>query len=274
MDSMSEASSSEHSSSNLWDDLEASLPVQDQSDSSSSMSESNNADMSEVSYPETGEEQSADQENPEEVNFSAMQAFLADGQFFDQPMDSEITEDAVATQAPASQPEQLTLPPQAQLLGIFGEDGIDPNLPDPVSLPQANLDLGPQEFNESASHEVYSQVETPLASSEVQDDPSPLEEAPHQVPEIDWSERARLRRRARLEHYKQVFQEYRSLKRSLKPSASVPSLTEFIDQLNSARQKYISKNDCPDVRFSVYEKKGKAAIKARPYTPDQVWLYF
>ena len=94
-------------------------------------------------------------------------------------------------------------------------------------------------------------------------------QAPQPAMEIDWSERAKARRQARLDHYKEVFQEFCTLKKELESQAKLPNFSDFVKQLNSARQKYIEKKNCPDVRFKIYtNKKGRAAIKARAHVPE------
>ena len=59
-------------------------------------------------------------------------------------------------------------------------------------------------------------------------DPTPT--AP--VVSINWEARAKERRRQRLAHYKEVYQEYCRLKLSLNPKSKTPALSKFIEQLN------------------------------------------
>ena len=93
--------------------------------------------------------------------------------------------------------------------------------------------------------------------------------APQPMAEVDWSERAKVRRQARLDHYKDVYQEFCTLKKELEAQAKLPNFTDFVKQLNTARQQYIDKKNCPDVRFKIYRnKKGRAAIKAKAYVPE------
>ena len=94
-------------------------------------------------------------------------------------------------------------------------------------------------------------------------------QAPKPQDTIDWSERAKIRRQARLDHYKEVFQDFCTLKRDIEERTKLPNFSEFVTQLNDARQKYIDKKKCPDVRFKIYtNKKGRAAIKAKAYVPE------
>jgi hypothetical protein len=65
-------------------------------------------------------------------------------------------------------------------------------------------------------------------------------------------------------HYEEVYQAYIDLYRTLEPSKSLPSQKTFFKQLNDARDLYIAENKCTEIVFDVYNKKGKAAIKAKP----------
>lgn len=66
------------------------------------------------------------------------------------------------------------------------------------------------------------------------------------------------------DEFKKVFKEYYALKQ--KCGESVIGLTEqsFIKKLETTQESVIQKNNCKKVEFSVYEKDGKAALKATP----------
>ena len=65
-------------------------------------------------------------------------------------------------------------------------------------------------------------------------------------------------------HFKQVYDEYVELRLKCGESIAGLSLDKFTAKLHSNREQLISKHGCRTARFNVYEKDGKAAIRAVP----------
>ncbi|HEU0032287.1 MAG TPA: MXAN_5187 family protein [Kofleriaceae bacterium] len=65
-------------------------------------------------------------------------------------------------------------------------------------------------------------------------------------------------------YYKQVFDQFVSTKKSCNESTSGLTLEKFTEKLMKNRDDLIAKTGCREVRFTVYVKDGKAALKATP----------
>jgi len=65
-------------------------------------------------------------------------------------------------------------------------------------------------------------------------------------------------------HFSQVFDAYVALRQRLGESIVGLSLEKFAAKLQSNRQQIVSKHNCRSAHFTVYEKDGKAAIRAVP----------
>jgi hypothetical protein len=65
-------------------------------------------------------------------------------------------------------------------------------------------------------------------------------------------------------HFSQVFEEYLALRQRCGESVVGLSLEKFAAKLQSNRDQLISKHGCRTANFTVYEKDGKAAIRAVP----------
>lgn len=65
-------------------------------------------------------------------------------------------------------------------------------------------------------------------------------------------------------HFSQVFEDYVALRQKLGESIVGLSLDKFVAKLQSNREQLISKHGCKSAQFTVYEKDGKAAIRAVP----------
>ena len=65
-------------------------------------------------------------------------------------------------------------------------------------------------------------------------------------------------------HFSQVFDAYVALRQRLGESIVGLSLEKFAAKLQSNRQQIVSKHNCRTAHFTVYEKDGKAAIRAVP----------
>jgi hypothetical protein len=65
-------------------------------------------------------------------------------------------------------------------------------------------------------------------------------------------------------YFKQVFEQFVAMKKSCGEPTSGLTLTKFSEKLIKNRDDLMSKTGCRDVRFTVYVKDGKAALKATP----------
>jgi len=64
------------------------------------------------------------------------------------------------------------------------------------------------------------------------------------------------------QHWQETFDQFRQLKARLGEPADRITFEKFAAKLRKNRQDLLAKHSCKGVRFSVYEKEGKAAIKA------------
>lgn len=69
-------------------------------------------------------------------------------------------------------------------------------------------------------------------------------------------------------YFKQVFEQFVAMKKSCNEPTSGLTLEKFTDKLLKNREDLMSKTGCRDVRFTVYVKDGKAALKATPVKDD------
>ena len=67
-----------------------------------------------------------------------------------------------------------------------------------------------------------------------------------------------------LAHFAQVFEEYVALRQKCGESIVGLSVEKFTAKLQSNRQQIVAKHSCRTARFTVYEKDGKAALRAVP----------
>jgi hypothetical protein len=65
-------------------------------------------------------------------------------------------------------------------------------------------------------------------------------------------------------HFSRVFEDYVALRQKCGESIVGLSLEKFIAKLQSNRQQIIAKHNCKTAQFTVYEKDGKAALRAVP----------
>jgi hypothetical protein len=64
------------------------------------------------------------------------------------------------------------------------------------------------------------------------------------------------------QHWHETFDRFKALKAQLGEPADKISFEKFAAKLKKNRADLVAKHNCKGVRFSVYEKEGKAAIKA------------
>src|SRR5438067_3792279 len=64
------------------------------------------------------------------------------------------------------------------------------------------------------------------------------------------------------QHWRETFDKFKELKAQLGEPSDRISFEKFATKLRKNRADLLAKHNCKGVRFSVYEKDGKAAIKA------------
>ena len=65
-------------------------------------------------------------------------------------------------------------------------------------------------------------------------------------------------------YFKQVFDQFVSVKKSCNEPVSGLTYAKFSEKLTKNRDDLMAKTGCREVRFTVYVKDGKAALKATP----------
>ncbi|MGE0872717.1 MAG: MXAN_5187 family protein [Kofleriaceae bacterium] len=69
-------------------------------------------------------------------------------------------------------------------------------------------------------------------------------------------------------YVRQIFEQFVSLKKTCNESTSGLTFEKFADKLAKNRDDLMAKTGCREVRFTVYVKEGKAALKATPVKDD------
>ena len=69
-------------------------------------------------------------------------------------------------------------------------------------------------------------------------------------------------------HFKQVFEQFVQVKKSCGESTTGLTYAKFSEKLVKNRDDLMTKTGCKEVRFTVYVKDGKAALKATPVKDD------
>ena len=65
-------------------------------------------------------------------------------------------------------------------------------------------------------------------------------------------------------HFSQVFEEYLAVRQKCGETIVGLSLEKFVAKLQSNREQLVAKYKCKTAHFTVYEKDGKAGIRAVP----------
>jgi hypothetical protein len=69
-------------------------------------------------------------------------------------------------------------------------------------------------------------------------------------------------------HFKHVFEDFLNAKRQCGESVAGLTMDKFLQKLRDNKSALVTKHGCKTVRFSVYVKEGKAALKATPVRDD------
>ena len=171
---------------------------------------------------------------------------------------------------PGNEPTRIE-PVSAALLDKLRER--DDEQPEPAEEPAAEPpaqpgwgSLLPDEDSEttSPSAPVPAEQELEAAPEPPPPEPEPPAEAPPEanVTMQDFSMPAVNEQDPDEPHWRETYDRFRELKAQLGESADKISFEKFSTKLRKNRADLLAKHNCKGVRFSVYEKDGKAAIKA------------
>jgi hypothetical protein len=92
--------------------------------------------------------------------------------------------------------------------------------------------------------------------------PAAPPEAPPSAPAADASAAANNDRET---HYRDVYRQFVETRKQCGESTNDVTYEKFLVKLSQSRDAVMAKHDCTDVRFQVYVKNGKAALKATPF---------
>ena len=172
--------------------------------------------------------------------------------------------DVSSTAAPA---KTAVPPPAAMAASLFGTPRSAPGLgggppvipaappPTPFTAPSKPAPfLAPTHPAPAAPHPTAPPPHPLPPLAKAAKTPSPVAEASPPSPNDD-PDRA---------HFSQVFDAYVALRQKCGESIVGLSLEKFIAKLQSNRQQIIAKHNCKTATFTVYEKDGKAALRAVP----------
>ncbi len=65
-------------------------------------------------------------------------------------------------------------------------------------------------------------------------------------------------------HFREVFEKFIATQRECGASVAGLSFDKFVRKLHAARDQVMKRHNAPSVRFTVYVKEGRAALKASP----------
>ena len=68
-------------------------------------------------------------------------------------------------------------------------------------------------------------------------------------------------------HFREVFDQFVAMQKECGASTSGLTFDKFVRKLHAARTQVIQRHDASEVRFTVYVKNGRAALKASPVKP-------
>ena len=65
-------------------------------------------------------------------------------------------------------------------------------------------------------------------------------------------------------HFREVFEKFLATQRECGASVTGLTFDKFVRKLHAARDQVMKRHNAPEVRFTVYVKEGRAALKASP----------
>jgi hypothetical protein len=136
-----------------------------------------------------------------------------------------------------------------------------PSGPPPRPAPPVNQQMPPRPVSLPGSPPP---VVSPLADDQLRTMdylPGPTDEPPTII-----SERSQelAEKDAEIQHFRQIYEEFLATKRQCNEAADNLTFERFATKLRKNRDALIAKHGCSSVRFQVYVKDGKAALKASP----------
>jgi hypothetical protein len=119
------------------------------------------------------------------------------------------------------------------------EEGVTPAPDDPPTRPNAILDD-------------YAGFDDPEANTQIKHVPQSLLEA--SAPAVQGDET----------HFREVFDQFVTTQKECGASVNGLTFDKFVRKLHAAREQVMQRHNAPSVRFTVYVKEGRAALKASP----------
>ncbi|MBW2192142.1 MAG: hypothetical protein JRG93_21720 [Deltaproteobacteria bacterium] len=119
------------------------------------------------------------------------------------------------------------------------EEGVTPAPDDPPTRPNAILDD-------------YAGFDDPEANTQIKHVPQSLLEA--SAPAVQGDET----------HFREVFDQFVTTQKECGASVNGLTFDKFVRKLHAAREQVMKRHNAPSVRFTVYVKEGRAALKASP----------
>jgi len=160
------------------------------------------------------------------------------------------------SQSPPPPPKPAVPPPAAMAASLFGTPKAGPNLgggapppPPPAAAPSPTPFTVPPP---SCAPRQPAAPPRPTAMPPTLPSPTSKPAGKTDPDEAD------------LAHFRQVFDEYVQMRQKCGESIAGLSVEKFTAKLQSNREQLIQKHGCRTARFTVYEKDGKAAIRALP----------
>ena len=180
-------------------------------------------------------------------------------------------ETAGATNPSASVPDwEIPAPPGTAGKAEFSFGELDPSFP-PASAEADTSNGAPRLATSEPAAEPFpgdepTRVE-PVSAALIEklrerDEEVPAQEGSAAVTMQDFSLPAAEESDPDEEHWRETFDRFRELKAQLGEPADRISFERFAAKLKKNRADLVAKHNCKGVRFSVYEKEGKAAIRA------------
>jgi len=141
---------------------------------------------------------------------------------------------------PSSWPKRATSSRHPAVATVrHGEDHLTPAPDDPPTRPRAIIDE-------------YAGFDDPNESTQVAHIPRELIEA--SAPGVQGEET----------HYREVFDQFVATQKECGASVSGLTFDKFVRKLHAAREQVLKRHDAASVRFTVYVREGRAALKASP----------
>ena len=180
-------------------------------------------------------------------------------------------ETAGVTNPSASVPDwEIPAPPAAAGKAEFGFGELDPSVPPASAEADASNGALRPATNEPAAEPFPGDEPTrvePVSAALIEklrerDEEVPAQEGSAAVTMQDFSLPAAEESDPDEEHWRETFDRFRELKAQLGEPGDRISFERFAAKLKKNRADLVAKHNCKGVRFSVYEKEGKAAIRA------------